>query len=125
MTAAAKQPQLNRVVDVVCGMGDFTGPFAGFLVGDIKLSLEAVLDIPYFSEPFVNGRPVTLDYKLDVGDHLQFVKCFGAKGAKDRPENEAQGEAFLKAYGDDLRRDLLETVNITVETGLASLKMWL
>ena len=43
--------QLNGVVHVSCGTADLAGVFAGFLAGEVKLSLEGVLKHPLFLRP--------------------------------------------------------------------------
>lgn len=96
-------PTEPTVVEVRCGMADYSGPFAGFAVSDVKLALETPLNIPYFCDPYVDGRLVNLDYRLAAGEDLQFIRCFGAKGTDDRSSGEAQASAFLFAFGDQLR----------------------
>ncbi len=116
--------RVKGFVQIACGIADLQGPFGGFEVGEVKAALRTALNIPYFSDPYVNGRLVALSYTLVTDDCLQFIKCFGSKGAKDYPATTFQVQAFLKSYADDLRRELIEAVDGAIDAKFGDLKEW-
>jgi len=78
-------------------------PVAGMTIEAVKHSLRDSLNIPYFSDAVVNGTVLGVEYVLRSGDHLQFRKRFGMKGADDRSYEEREAEGLINAY-DDLAR---------------------
>ena len=123
MVFAAQMTQRDPV-HVACGLSDHSGPLAGLTVGEAKLSLSTVLNIPYFSGPLVNGHAVPLDHNLRPGDRLEFHRLFGAKGASTRPREGIDAERLLKIYEDELRALVAHVVAETTEALFSRLTAW-
>ncbi len=99
-------------------------PIAGLTVDEAKTQLRGVLNIPYFSDPFVNDKIVSLNRVLGDGDRLEFRKRYGVKGGDDQPFEQREAKGLFDAYelvriADDVKRR-----NLPMEEGvtLAMLK---
>jgi hypothetical protein len=104
------------MVHVRQGINGGSFPFGGEPVGSVKRYLRELFSIHYFAAAFVNGKAVTLDRVLVAGDHLEFLRAFGYKAAKDVPREEIEE---IKAHG------LLEHYPKVVEIGKEVLSLGL
>jgi hypothetical protein len=113
----------NKTMQAVCGMvcvthgaNDGFFPFGGKSVGSVKKALQSGFSIPYFAEGYVKGEAVTLDHVLAAGDHLEFLRAFGYKAAKDeRRREEIEADGLLAHYP-----QLVEIAEEVVSLGLVN-----
>ena len=72
--------RLSTTVQVSCGASTGRFPVAGRAVAEVGEFLREVLNVDKLSTGLVNGKEVSSDYKLQVGDTLEFLKPAGKKG---------------------------------------------
>ena len=69
------------IIKVTCGANtEEYGNIEGKSVGEVRRTLRDILNIPEGARALVNGETVEDNYKLALGDSLEFVKPAGQKG---------------------------------------------
>lgn len=71
---------LNLLVSVSCGASSGNFPVVGKTVSEVSETLKSILNISTSGEPIVNGSPVGLEYKVKLGDIVEFVTVTSRKG---------------------------------------------
>ena len=71
---------LNLLVSVSCGASSGNFPVVGKTVSEVSETLKSILNISTSGEPIVNGSPVGLEYKVKLGDVVEFVTVTSRKG---------------------------------------------
>lgn len=72
--------RLSTTVQVACGASSGRFPVVGRTVAEVGEFLREVLNVDKLSTGLVNGKEVSGDYKLKIGDNLEFLKPAGKKG---------------------------------------------
>ena len=88
------------MIPIIYGPNDDELPLVGFAVLAVKSLLREPFNIPYFVDAVVNGEIVSVDYRLQSGDRLEFDRRFGFKGAGDEDVNDREADGLLWAYPD-------------------------
>jgi hypothetical protein len=88
---------MTNMVPVIYGPNDDELPLVGFTVLAVKNLLREPFNIPYFVDAVVNGEIVSVDYRLQPGDRLEFDRRFGFKGAGDADFDDLEAGGLLWA----------------------------
>jgi len=78
--SAAFGQKTTTTIRVSCGASTGAFPVEGKSVAEVGEFLREVLNVDKLSTGLVNGKEVSGDYELKVGDSLEFMKPSGRKG---------------------------------------------
>ena len=89
---------LDGMIRCVHGPNEQWLPIRGRTIGWVRINLRAALSLGYYSEAYINGRPVAHATALASGNDLEFLCRFGFKGSSDVPAETHRAQGLYATY---------------------------